>query len=171
MAPNALAPDVANMFLTPGNGDIVFFLDIRSQQTMVLSSRNGIKCTSKSVRKRLKFYLITPNRTKSLIHWGLMTHICVRALDKYWFIVNWTLGDVFQWNMNQNTKLAFENIVWETVTILSRPQCVKQEITKSFKWINMIYVHVILEPNARLSCFIPYAIFILDCFQYMRLIM
>ena len=46
-------------------------------------------------------------------------------LNKCWVIVYWTLRNKLQWNFNQNTKLfinenASENIVWETVAILSR---------------------------------------------------
>ena len=79
----------------------------------------------------------------------LVPHICVSELSKLcfrqwlvafsasshylnqsWFIVNWTLRNKFQWNLNQNTKLfihkdAFENVVYEMAAILSRGRCVK----------------------------------------------
>ena len=53
-------------------------------------------------------------------------------LNHCWVIVNWTLRNKHQWNLNQNTKLfihqnASENIVCETAAILS-----------SGRWVNMI---------------------------------
>ena len=50
-------------------------------------------------------------------------------LNQCWDIVNWTLRNELQWNFNQNSYIfiqenAFENVVWKTVAILSRPQCV-----------------------------------------------
>ena len=51
-------------------------------------------------------------------------------LNQCWVIVNWTLGNKFQWNFNQNTKLfihenASENVVCEMAVILSRGKWVK----------------------------------------------
>ena len=51
-------------------------------------------------------------------------------LNQWWNIVNWTLRNKLQWNINWNSYIlihenAFE-IVWKMVTILSRPQCAKQ---------------------------------------------
>ena len=51
----------------------------------------------------------------------------------YWqhiLVVNWTLGNKLQWNLNRNSHIfikenAFENVVWKTAAILSHPQCVK----------------------------------------------
>ena len=84
-----------------------------------------------------------------LTHWGRVTHICVSKLGHHWFrqwlvawpapshylnqcwnIINWILGNKFQWNLNRNSYIfiqenAFENVVWEMAAILSRPQCVK----------------------------------------------
>ena len=85
-----------------------------------------------------------------LTHWGRVTHICVdkltiigsdnglspgrRQLSHYlnqcWNIVNWTLRNKLQWNLNRNSNIfihenAFESVVCEMATILSRPQCVK----------------------------------------------
>ena len=52
-----------------------------------------------------------------------------RYLNQCWNIVNWTIGNKFQWNMNRNSYIfiqenAFENVVWKMAAILSRPQCV-----------------------------------------------
>ena len=47
-------------------------------------------------------------------------------------IVNWTLGNKLQWNINRNLYIfikenAFEIVVWKMVAILSRPQCVNEK--------------------------------------------
>ena len=77
-----------------------------------------------------------------------MTHICVSKLTiigsdnglspgrrqaiiwtngQWWNIVNWTLGNKVQLNLNRNLNIFIfiqENAVWKMVAILSRPQCV-----------------------------------------------
>ena len=50
-------------------------------------------------------------------------------LNQCWDIVNWTLKNKLQWNLNQNTKLfirenALENVIWKMAAMLSQPQCV-----------------------------------------------
>ena len=51
-------------------------------------------------------------------------------LNQWWyFILNWELGNKFQWNINRNSCVfiqenAFENIVWKLAGIMSRTQCV-----------------------------------------------
>ena len=52
-------------------------------------------------------------------------------LYQCWIIVNWTLRNKLQWNLNKNSNIfiqenAFESVVCETTAILSRPQCVKK---------------------------------------------
>ena len=52
-------------------------------------------------------------------------------LNQCWNIVNWTLRNKLQWNLNQNSYIfiqenVFENVVWKMSAILSRPQCVKR---------------------------------------------
>ena len=83
------------------------------------------------------------------IHWVRVTHIyiCVikrrhhwfrwwlvawpvprHYLNQWWNIVNWTLGNKFQWNFHQNTTIfihVFENVVCGMVSILYRPQYIK----------------------------------------------
>ena len=92
-----------------------------------------------------------------LIVWGIsshkdhVTHICVSKLSHHWFkqwlvawpvrshdlnqcwiIVDWTVGNKRQWNLNQNSSIciqenAFKNVVWKKMAaILSRPQWVKR---------------------------------------------
>ena len=50
-------------------------------------------------------------------------------LNQCWDIVNWTLRNKLQWNFNRYSDIfsqenAFENVVCEMASILSRPQCV-----------------------------------------------
>ena len=57
-------------------------------------------------------------------------------LNQYWNIVNWTLRNKFQWNFNPNSNIfiqenAPENVVCEMASILSRPQWVNQNKTKT----------------------------------------
>ena len=59
--------------------------------------------------------------------WSAPSHY----LNQCWNIVNWTLGNKLQWKPNRNLYIfiqenAFENIVWEMVAVLSRPQCVNR---------------------------------------------
>ena len=49
-----------------------------------------------------------------------------QLLNQRWFIVNWKIGNTFQWNLNQNTNICVqengsENVVCE---ILPRPWCI-----------------------------------------------
>ena len=49
--------------------------------------------------------------------------------EQCWNIVNWTIGNKLQWNLNRNLYIviqenAFEIVVWKMAAILSRPQCV-----------------------------------------------
>ena len=72
-------------------------------------------------------------------------------LNQCWNIVNLTLWNKLQFNVNQNSytfiqENAFENVVWKMATILSRPQCVKifdgtqprvgWEVKISWTWTN-----------------------------------
>ena len=83
---------------------------------------------------------------------GRVTHICVSELtiigsdnrfvawsapshylNQCWYIVNWTHGNKFQWNVNRKLYIfiqenVFEIVVRELVAILSRPQCVKDAL-------------------------------------------
>ena len=60
-----------------------------------------------------------------IVAWPAPSHY----LNQCWNIVNWTLGNKLQWNFNRNSnifiqEIAFENVVCEMASILSRPQCV-----------------------------------------------
>ena len=86
----------------------------------------------------------------SLTHWGRRTHICVSEitiidsdnglyvawpapthyLNQCWNIVNSNIRNKLQCNLKRNSCIfirenAFENVVCEKASILSRPQCVK----------------------------------------------
>ena len=61
---------------------------------------------------------------------SLLLSFCEGNLNQCWNIVNLTLGNRLQWNLNRklnffNQENAFENVVCEIAVILSRPQCVK----------------------------------------------
>ena len=63
---------------------------------------------------------------KWLVAWTAPSHY----LKQCWNIVKWTLGNKLQWNFNQNSNIfihknAFESVVCDMASILSRPQCVK----------------------------------------------
>ena len=50
-------------------------------------------------------------------------------LNQCWNIVDWTLGNKLQWNLNRNSYIfiqenAFENVVWKMAAILSWLQCI-----------------------------------------------
>ena len=65
-----------------------------------------------------------------LVAWTAPSHY----LNQCWNIVNWTLKNKFQWNLNRNSynfiqENASENVVWKMAAILSRPQCVKNSDT------------------------------------------
>ena len=68
-------------------------------------------------------------------------------LNQHWDIVNWTIGNKFQWNINRNSNIlirenAFENVVWKMVAILPRPQCVKK-IRRSWDHIILVMrIHI-----------------------------
>ena len=76
-----------------------------------------------------------------LTHWGRVMHICISKLaiiawtapshylNQCWTIVNWTLGNKLQWNLNRNSYIfiqenVFENVVWKIAAIFSQPWCV-----------------------------------------------
>ena len=89
---------------------------------------------------------MTPELIDYLVHRGPMTHICVGKLTIIGFrsrlvawtapnhylnlcfnIVNWTLANKFQWNLNRNSNNfiqwnTFQIVVCEMASILSRPQ-------------------------------------------------
>ena len=68
-------------------------------------------------------------------HWFRLWLVACSApshdLNQCWLIVNWTLRNKLQWNLNRNSiifiqEIAFECVVCEMAAILSRPQCVKE---------------------------------------------
>ena len=65
-----------------------------------------------------------------LVAWSAPNHY----LNQCWDIVNWTLGNKLQWNLNRNLNVfiqenVFEIVVWKMAAILSRPQWVNSQRT------------------------------------------
>ena len=63
-------------------------------------------------------------------------------LNQCWNIVNWTPRNKLQWNFNRSSNIfiqenALDDVVCETVSTLSRPQCVKT-ISNS---LNIDFIH------------------------------
>ena len=105
-------------------------------------------------------------------HWSRLTHIRANKLGHHlfkqwlitcstpshyrnqcWFTLNWTLGNKFQWNLNQNTTVfteenQFENVVCTMTAILSLPQCVHWFPGVITLHIFHISVHKTLHKNA-----------------------
>ena len=91
-----------------------------------------------------------------------MTHICVSKqtsigsdrwlvawpepshyLNQCWNIVDWTLRNKLQWNLNRNSytfiqENAFEDVVWKMAAILPWPQCVKRKVWGVFLFVQCI---------------------------------
>ena len=86
-------------------------------------------------------------------------------LNQWWNIVNWTLGNKFQWNLNQNwivfiQENACETLVWKMVSILSRPQCVHSSLIENYFlgcdcWEIIIGLDNGLAPNRRQAIIWP----------------
>ena len=79
------------------------------------------------------------NHSDNALVWPAPSHF----LNQCWNIVNWTVGNKLQWNLNRKLyifikKNAFENVVRKFAVILSRPQC-------AFNWttLNDFFVIVI----------------------------
>ena len=92
-----------------------------------------------------------------LVAWTAPSHY----LNQCWNIVNCTLRNKLQWNLNLNSnifiqEIAFESVVWEMAAILSRPQCVKNVLNTRDQEIQPLPQHVwrptpVAHP-ARLDC-------------------
>ena len=109
--------------------------------------------------------------SRSLTHWGRVTHICVgkltiigsdnglspsHYLNQRWNIVNWTLRNKLQLNFDRNSNIfieenTFENVVWELLFISSRPQCVKASHCYSAGEEVTVEFHLRV-PDLQLSC-------------------
>ena len=67
--------------------------------------------------------------------------------NQCWNIVNWTLRNKLQWNVNKNFNIfieenTFESVVCEMAAILSRPQCAK---------VFLFYIEIFTEICSRWS--------------------
>ena len=75
-----------------------------------------------------------------LVAWPAPSHGLIQCLN----IVDWTLGNKLQWNLNRNSYIffqenKFEHVVSKMAVILSQPQCVN-DAYKSLK-LNELTVH------------------------------
>ena len=102
----------------------------------------------------MRYALASPGHS-GLTHWGQVMHICIgnltiiisdnglsscwrqnHCLNQSWHIVNWTLRNKLQWNLNLNSYIffqenGFQSVVWKMAAILSQPQCVKVTVMMS----------------------------------------
>ena len=70
--------------------------------------------------------------------------MCQAYLNQCWVICNWAIGNIFQWNFNQNSTICieknpFENAVWNMSAILSWPQCVNRSPGVNVSCIYKLY--------------------------------
>ena len=71
------------------------------------------------------FWLTGPGNDSSPSHF----------LNQYWLIVNWTHWNKFQWNLHQNIKTYFQNVVHRMTPILSRSHCLNNSSIYNQWWI------------------------------------
>ena len=133
------------------------------------------------VKTAYTFILFLTFWANILTHWGRATHICVSKLTiiasanglspgrryylkQCWHIVNKTLRNKFQWNLNRNSDIffqenAFENVVWKMGSILSRPQCVNNNQRRS-SFIDSVSHSLCLHPadDVTSDCTLHYGI-------------
>ena len=60
--------------------------------------------------------------------WWLVAYSTpIHHLNQCWPIINWSIGNIFQWNANQNNFYSMKciwNVIYKMVAISSRPHCV-----------------------------------------------
>ena len=65
-----------------------------------------------------------------------------RYLSKCWYVVNWTIGNKLQWNLNRNAHIFIEENPFEMSSAKSRPFCIGLKCTISMIrhktwWVNI----------------------------------
>ena len=138
--------------------DVVQHIDVYGeckyyyQNTEVLLLSNLYKCeigVHWSCGRWVWRLLLLCISTTTLTHLPLMPHICVNQPVRRQAIVNWTPGNIFQWNLNRNSIIfiqenAIENVVCAMAAILFR-----------WRWVNGIVstvsIHVNGETNHEVS--------------------
>ena len=125
----------------------------KSQENAFDVSANGGHCAQTSV----------------LTHWGQVMHICVSVINHHWFrwwlvarsvpshylnqcwfIINWTLGNKFQCNLNENSNFSFKKMHLKILSAKWQPFCLslnvlsllvlkleESRITQSVPWLLM----------------------------------
>ena len=87
--------------------------------------------------------------SSNLTHWGRVRHICIsnlphhwfrwwlitfsepsHYLNQYWFVIDWTSRNNFQWNLNQNTTVFILEIWLKNVVCEWRPFCLSLNVLK-----------------------------------------
>ena len=84
-----------------------------------------VTCNAFCAWGRHRYLLECTLSGSSMTSWTAPSHY----LNQYWNIVNWNLGNKFQWNLNRNSNIfihenAIESVVCEMAAIMSRPQWV-----------------------------------------------
>ena len=121
------------------------------KKATILSLPQCVKITATSPRGQWVQMKTSYNKhmpAHILTHWGRVAHVSdsklttigpdnglspgwnCHYLNQYWNIVNSTIRNKIQWNLNRNSYVsiqgnAFGNVVCEMVAILSWPQCVQ----------------------------------------------
>ena len=71
------------------------------------------------------------------VAWPAPSH----CLNRWWFIIDWDIGNIFQWNLNKINKFSLIYCILKirllNVAFLSPPQCIKQPGIKTMQMNEM----------------------------------
>ena len=73
-------------------------------------------------------------------------------LNQCWIIVNWTLANIFQWKLNQNTAIFIVENAHENVVCEMRPSCLGLNELKSYSAIVLDSWNSITGPCSLTHC-------------------
>ena len=109
--------DCVNVKILGVSGDGSYFTDQYNSLSFDMHSTHRWRVTHICVNKQLGHHCLWPVR--------FLASIWINAI----IIVKCAIGNIFRWNLNQNTTIflqenQFENVVCKTTAILPRPQCV-----------------------------------------------
>ena len=59
---------------------------------------------------------------------------CIATKEKWWLIIDWTIGNVFRWNLNQSViqEITFEYVICKIASILFRLNVFNPSLYRSF---------------------------------------